>query len=86
MDDLDHLLAGRDRADHILADGAGAHLVDEFLDHRQRHVGLDQGGAHFAQGGIDISLGQGAATAKLVEDAGQAGLQTFKQLSTTPSS
>ena len=69
MDDLDHLLAGRDRADDVFADGARAHLVDEVLHHRQRHVGLDQGGAHFGQGGIDIGLGERAAPAKLVEDA-----------------
>ena len=51
-----------------------AHLFDEVLHHRQSHVGLDQCGAHFAQGGIDIGFGQGATAAKLVEDATQAGL------------
>ena len=79
MDDLDDLLAGRDRADDIFADGARADLVDEVLHHRQRHIGVDQGGAHFGQGGIDIGFAERAAPAELVEDAAEAGLQTFKQ-------
>ena len=66
--------------------GAGADLVDEVLDHRQGDIGLDQGGADFAQGGVHIGFGQGAAAAELVEDATQAGLQTFKQIPITPSS
>ena len=79
MDDLDDLLARLHRADDVFADGARAHLGDEILHHRQGDVRLDQGGAHFAQGGIDIGFAEGAAAAKLVKDAGQAGLQTFKQ-------
>ena len=73
--DLDDLLGGRDRADDILADGARTHLVDEILHHRQRHVRLDQGGAHFGQRGIDIALAERAAPAKLVEYAAEARLQ-----------
>jgi len=71
MDDLDHLLAGLDRPDDGFAHGARAHLGDEVRDHRQRHVGLDQGGADLPQGGIDIGLGQGAPAAQAVEDSGQ---------------
>jgi hypothetical protein len=56
MDDLDDLLAGRDRADDVLADRARADLVDEVLDDRQRHIGVDQRRAHFAQRLIDIGF------------------------------
>ena len=39
-------------------DGALLDLVDEVLDHRQGHVGLEQGHAHFAQSVLDVVLGQ----------------------------
>ena len=79
MNDLDDLLAGLHRADDILADGAGTHLLDEVLHHRQRHIRLDQGGADFGQRGIDIGLRERAAPAKLVEYAAKAGLKTVEQ-------
>jgi len=82
MDDLDDLLAGRDRADDIFANGAGADLFNKVLHHRQRHIGVDQGGAHLGQCGIDIGLAERAAPAKLVEHAAKAGLKRFKQTST----
>ena len=75
MDDLDDLMARLDRADDVFAHGARAHLGDEVVHHRQGDIGLDQGGAHFAQSGIDIGFAEGAAPAKLVEDACQARLQ-----------
>ncbi len=73
MDDLDDLLAGRDGADDVFANGAWAHRpAMKSVDHRQRAIGFDQGGAHFPQGGIDIGLSSEAPlAAKLVEDAGQ---------------
>ncbi len=78
MDDLDHLLAGSDRADDIFADGAGTDLVDKVLHHRQRHIGFDQCGTDFGQSEIDIGFAEGAAPAKLVEYAAEAGLKRFK--------
>ena len=74
MNDLDDLLAGRHRTDDVFANGARTHLFDKVLHHRQGDVGLDQRGAHFRQRRVDVRFGQGATTAKLVEDATQAGL------------
>ena len=78
VDDLDHLLAGRDRADDAFADGARAHAVDEVLDHRQRHIGFEQRDADFAQRLVDVGLRQRAAAAQAVEGGGEALLQTVE--------
>ena len=40
VDDLDDHLAGRDRLDHVGADGPVAHLVDKGAHHVERHVGF----------------------------------------------
>ena len=73
VDDFDDHLAGRDRLDHLGADGAGAHLVGEGAHHVECHIGLEQRTAHLAQGFRHILLGQRAAARELVEDAGEAG-------------
>ncbi len=78
MDDLDDHLAGRDRADHLLADRLLAHLGDEILDHRQGDVGLEQRHAHFAHGLGHVGLAQRAAAGQPVENPGQFRAQTFK--------
>ena len=69
VDDLHHHLAGRDRLDHVDADGALAHAVDEGARHVERDVGLEQRAAHFAQGGIDVGSRQRAAPRQAVENA-----------------
>ena len=74
MDDLDDLLAGRDGADDVFADRAGANLVDELLDDRQRHIGVDQAVSHFAQRLVDIGFGERTAPPEPVEHAAKAGL------------
>jgi hypothetical protein len=71
MDDLHDHLAGGDALHHLLADGALADLCDEILDHRQRHVGLEQGDADLAHRVGDVALAQGATPLEAVEDAGQ---------------
>jgi hypothetical protein len=71
VDDLDHHLPGRDRPQHLLADRLLADPVDEGLDHRQRHVGLEQGDAHLAQRGHHVGLGQRAAPLQPIEDLSQ---------------
>jgi len=44
----------------------------------QGNVGLEQRGAHLAQGGIDIGLGERAAPAKLAKTFAQTFAQTFE--------
>ena len=80
VDDLHHLLAGRDRADHLLADRLLADLGDEILDDGERDVGIDQRGADFGERGIDVGLGQRATAAQPVEHRPQTLLQTVEHL------
>ena len=72
IDDLDHHLAGRDRAQDFLADRLGLHLVDEVAHHIERDVRFEQRTAHLAHRLADVALGERAATRQLVENAGQA--------------
>ncbi len=71
IDDLDDLLAGRDGGQDLGADGALAHLGDEVAHHGQRHVGVQQRQADFAECLGDVGLGQRTATAQAVEYPGQ---------------
>ena len=71
VDDLDDLLAGRDRLQHLGADGALPHLVGEAADDLERDVGLEQRPAHLAQRGVDVVLGQRAPAGQAREDAGK---------------
>ena len=72
MHDLDDLLAGGDRFGDRLAGGLVLHRLDEIARHGQRDVGLQQRHAHFAQGGLDVVLGQRALLGQPVKDAGEA--------------
>ena len=69
VDDLDDLLAGGDRGQHLGADGAFAHLGDEVAHHRQGDVGVQQRQADFPQRFGDVGLVQRAAGAEPVENA-----------------
>ena len=71
VDDLDDLLAGGDRGQHLGPDRALAHLGDEVAHHRQRHVGIQQRQADLAQRLGDIGLGQRTAAAQPVEHPGK---------------
>ena len=64
----DERLARRQAADHFLAERLGAHRVDEMLDHRQRHVGLEQRHAHLAQRVLDVRLGEARLAADRLDD------------------
>ena len=55
VDDLDDLLAGRDRLDDLRADGAVAHLVGEGAHHLEGDVGLEQRAADLAQRRVDVA-------------------------------
>jgi hypothetical protein len=65
VDDLDHLLAGVERPQHV---GAQAALLDrrgERLDDLEVDVGLEQGQADLAHGLVDVGLGQRAVAANV---------------------
>ena len=49
VDDFRDLLAGGDGREHLRADGPFADAGHEILYHRQRHVGVQHGQAHFPQ-------------------------------------
>ena len=68
VDDLDHHLAGRDRADDILSDRLFAHRGDEVAHHRQRDIGLQQRDPDLAHRHADIVLAERAAPAQPVEN------------------
>ena len=78
LDDLDEHLTRRQAAGVFLAHGPVAHLIDEALDHRQRHVRLKQRHAHFAQGVLDIVFSQLGATGDTGQGTGQAFGKIFK--------
>ena len=71
MDDLDHHLAGRDRLDHLDADGALFELVDEAAHHVEGDVGLQEGAADFARRRIHVGSRQGTPPRQAVENAGK---------------
>jgi hypothetical protein len=71
VDDLDDLLARRDRAQHLLADRLLGGAVDELSDDRQRDVRLEQGDAHLAHRAAHVGLVERAAAAQAVEHAAQ---------------
>ena len=71
VDDLDDLLARRDRAQDLLADRLLGHLVDELADHRQGDVGLEQGDPDLAHRGPDVGFVECAAAAQAVEDVAE---------------
>jgi len=54
LDDLHEGLARRQALGHLATDGTLLDLGHEVLDHWQRHIGLKQGHAHFAQRVLDI--------------------------------
>src|SRR6185295_3778344 len=78
MNDLDDLLAGRDRANDRLADRALAHLLDEVLDHGKSDIGIDERCADFGERGVDIGFRQRAASPEPVEYIAQTFLQVVE--------
>ena len=70
--DLDELLAGIQRVRDHLADGLSLDLVDEGLDHGQRHIGLEQRHAHIAQRLVDIFFRQTGSSGKRTKGVGEA--------------
>ena len=75
---LDDGLSRRETAQHFLSDGLGAHVLDERLHHRQRHVRFEQRHAHLAQGVTDIGLGETRLAAQAFERRFQPAGQILK--------
>jgi hypothetical protein len=73
VDDLDHLLAGVEVADHVLGEAALLDGGRERLHDLEVHVGLQQGETDLAHRLVDVGLGQRAALAH----AGERVLQLF---------
>ncbi len=72
VDDLDHLLTGREALEHVGPERLLAHAVHELLDDLEIDVGLKQGQPHFAQPVLDVFLIQPGLTAQVAEGFGQA--------------
>src|SRR6059036_2626756 len=68
VDDLDDLLGGRERGQHILADRPHPHPLDELADDLEVDVRLQESHANLAQGFLDVLLGEASAASETVED------------------
>jgi len=68
----DQGLAGGEAGDHVLAQCLFLDAGDELADHRQRHVGFQQGEADFAQHFGGVRLGQAGLAAHGLDDPRQA--------------
>ena len=64
----DQGLARRKRPDDLLPERLFTHAGNEILDHRQGHVGLEQGHAHFAHRVLDVVFGEARLTAYGLDD------------------
>ena len=67
--DLDDLLSGREGGHNFLTDGLGLDVVDQFLDDLEVDVRLKQRHADFAQGFVDVLLGDLGLAAEGLEGA-----------------
>ena len=68
-----------ERLAHLGAAGPLLDRADEFLDHGQRDVGLEQGDADLAGGGVDVRLGEPALAAEVLEGVREAVGERCKQ-------
>ena len=64
VDDLDELLAGRDRPELRDADGLLLDALEELARQLEVDVGLEQDAAHLAQPFLDVGFGEDAAAAE----------------------
>src|SRR3546814_10727099 len=78
MDDRHDLLAGRDRANHLLADSLLGDLVDKAAGDRKRDIGLQQRHAHFAHRLADIGFRERTTPTQAVEHAAKPVAQALK--------
>src|SRR6185437_17076218 len=68
-DDLDNLLAGRERGEHIFAHCLLFNLLDELLDNFEMNVGLEQGDADLTKRLLHVRGRQLPFPAKVLEDS-----------------
>ena len=71
VDDAHQRLAGLERAHHVLAECFLFDAGHEVAHDGQRHVGLQQGHAHFAQHVLHVGLGNPGLAAHLFDEAGE---------------
>ena len=71
VDDTDQRLARRERAHDFLTQGFFLDACNEVAHHRQRHIGLEQGHAHFAQHVLHIRLGDAGLATHFLDQAGE---------------
>ena len=84
IDDLDHLLAGGDGTQHVLADGAFGDGIDEAAHDGQSHVGFEQRDPHFAHRIAHVLFGQCAAPFQAIEDGAETVGQSVEHGLSTP--
>jgi hypothetical protein len=65
--DLDHLLSGRERGQHFLAQRLFANVVDQLLDDLEVDVGFQQRHTNFFQRFADVFFGQRALSAQVLK-------------------
>ena len=64
---LDHLLGGRKRGQHLLAQRLFADVLDQFFDDVEVNVGFEQRHADFFQRFADVFFRQGALSAQILK-------------------
>ena len=69
VDDFYDLLGGGEGGGDLLAEGAGADVIDELGDDGEVDVRLEEGEADLAQGVGDVLVGDGALAAEGLERA-----------------
>ena len=76
MDDLDQLLAGRDRTERVDACRPFLDTFEELARQLKVDVGLEQDPTNFTQPFLDVGFGQNTAATQ----AGERGFELFAQV------
>jgi hypothetical protein len=84
VDDLDDLLARRDRLQNRLANRLRRHTVDKGPRYGKRDIRLEKRNAHLAHGLAHIRLIERTTAAQPVKNAAQPFAQTFEHAFTPP--
>ena len=78
VDDLYDLLAGRDRAQHVVSDGLFLDRVEQRAHRRQRRIGFQQGHAHLAQRRLHVARGERSPPGEAPENVAEPLRQSFE--------